>query len=361
MNSGLKLVSFVFGPVVFSVVLLLTVCWAVNSIRDSSAEGKKLSLFSLDADKGLAEQGYLWISILTPVVYFFVFGCVAWEGYSPELSAQGFAEFLKISTLPIGLLSLAIPLTILVSRIHATHQTSKQIEITRHKNNLDSYYAHRKAMFEYFDKINSIKYPGDIEGVFNINPRLHLRFFVDKGPSKGTPEVNGGMFDKALVTIAEIQSHIHEALQSEGDLDERIEDYADACTKIYHLAGVLGLSAIYEDLKGESDYESICRDANASKFEDLNFWCVGTSTDQLVGSYRYLRSFLRALCEFAGQDVSFFDQKKYPLIDKGKDYKSSSGYDVLDISFYMTLARDASLQQLLVRRKSAQVLVEQND
>jgi len=357
MRSGLELVFFVFTPAISAVVFLFIICWGFNFVRGFNAEeSNKIRLFSLDAEKGLAQQGYLWISICVPVFYFFAFGAVAWEGYAPEMSAQGFAEFLRVSTLPIGLLSLAIPLTILVSRIHATHQTSKQIEITRHKNNLDSYYAHRKAMFEYFDKIDPIDYPGAIKGVFNISPRLHLRFFIDKGPSKGTPEVNGEMFAKSLITIAEIQFNIHNALLSDAKLEERIGNYADACTKIYYLAGALGLSVIYEGIKGASDYDEIHFKPNASSYQDLTFWCLGSSTDQLVGAYRYVRSFLRALCEFAGQDVYFFDEKKYPLIDKGKNYRDFPGYDILDISFYMGLAREESLRELVLRSQAQRAL-----
>ncbi|MGN8344088.1 hypothetical protein ACLEJQ_10825 [Pseudomonas sp. SMV71] len=350
MHKNLELVAYIFGPLILSIIILQLVFGALNLYNTArSSVYKKLRLFALDADRGLAEQGYLWLSILSPIMYFFVFGSIAWEGYTPSLSGEGFKKFIELSALPLALLSLCIPLSVLIARVHATHQTSIQIETTRHKNNMDAYYAHRKAMFEYFGYLKEIKYPGDITGDFNAHPRLHLRFFIDKGPSNGTPEVNVEAFETSLKTVSEIQEHIHKALLRKSDPDSVINNYASACTKLIQLSSTLHLPCIYEDLVTRQGFYTLCQDSAQPADADLQFCSLGKDTDQLIGAYRYTRSFLRVLCEFAGYDVKFFNEKRYYSVDKGSGYKSDP-YSFRDISDHLRKASDISTNNKMARR-----------
>ena len=352
MSSIAEIAAYLLAPLVSCLIILPTIYFLINHLKEKNLPTfKRLRFFYLDADRGLAEQGLLWLSIVVPLVYFLVFGKLAWQNYSPDLSSTGFSEFLKISVLPLGLLSFSIPLSVLVARIHATHQTSVQIKITRHKNNLDSYYAHRKALFEYFAALKPLTYPGEIEGDFHVHPRLHLRFFLDKGPSNGTPDVNKEAFKDALKIITDIQEHIHNCLLPETKLNERIINYSQSCNKIYALAGTLSLPNIYDTLKAKSTLEQICLDSNLHKDQDIIFSGVGGSTEELIGAYRYIRSFLRTLCEFAGQDVSFFDKKLYPLIDKGNKYRESP-YTNFSIWLYVKKANEASLKNIVERHEN---------
>lgn len=353
MSSEMELTIYLIGPMIACLIILPLAYFFINRLKSKkSLNFRPLRFFYLDADRGLAEQGFLWLSIFMPTSYFSAFGILAWHNYSPDLSPEGFTEFLKISALPLGLLSLSIPLSVLVARIHATHQTSVQIQITRHKNNLDSYYSHRKAMFEYFDALKQIIYPGGIKGDFHAHPRLHLRFFLDKGPSNGTPEVNKKAFEDSIKKISEIQEHIHQCLLAESPIDKRIVNYSQSSKKIYELAGTLSLSNIYETLKEKSEDASICLDSNTKKDQDLIFSTIGQSTAELVGAYRYIRSFLRTLCEFAGQDVSFFDKKAYPMIDKGNKFKTSP-YTQTEIKYYLQEAHKANLKNIIERHKKS--------
>jgi len=70
------------------------------------------SSFKLDAKNGLLNQGLLWLAILLPISYFFVFGFIAWEGYTIEISSKGLIKFFEISKIPLTFISLALPLTI---------------------------------------------------------------------------------------------------------------------------------------------------------------------------------------------------------------------------------------------------------
>lgn len=332
MTPTIKLALCILAPLLLSYVVVQGAYSLINRHNAAKASAyKKLKVFSLDADRGLAEQGFLWLSIITPLIYFIVFGSFAWSDYTPSLTSEGFKKFIEISALPLALLSLTIPTTVLIARIHATHQTSVQIATTRHKNNIDSYYAHRKAMFEYFGSLNSIKYPGELEGDFYAHPRLHLRFFVDRGPTNGTPEINIRKFEQAISTLSEIQEHINIALTYGTQLEAFLEHYSLACTKIFELSGALHLPCIYENLKTENTEYVLCLDSSLPAEKDLKFNTVGFTTDHLIGAYRYTRSFLRVLCEFAGYDVSFFDQKKHLKIDKGDLYrlKPYTGLDTL--------------------------------
>jgi hypothetical protein len=350
MDEYFKLLICLIAPALTSVITVKIAFKFYNShITKTQKNHQTVYPFSPNTSKGLAEQGYLWLSIIAPIFYFIALGLYAWQGYSISVTSEGFSEFLSISKLPIGLLSLSIPLSILVARIHATHQTSLQIAATQTqiaatqvqiaatqvKNNMDGYYAHRKAIFEYFGALKPIKYPGDIEGDFHAHPRLHLRFFKDRGPINGTPAINTPQFESTIQTLAEIQLHIHTALLRETPHTTAALNYADACDKIYSLAGKLTLPNIYDTLKNSSLEHTIYDTVNLASPNNITFTRIGNSTNELIGAYRYIRSFMRVLCEFAGHDVDFFD-KKHHKIDKGGRYNAPpySYLDIADILMY---------------------------
>lgn len=359
MDEFFKLLACLILPFASSILIVKIAFKIYNSSKKQvDNQYKELTPFSLDASRGLAEQGYLWLSILAPVMYFFTLGYFSWQGYTISINSDGLSEFLRISTLPIALLSLSIPLSILVARIHATHQTSIQIAATNIKNNMDGYYAHRKAMFEYFGALKQITYPGDIEGDFHAHPRLHLRFFKDEGPANGTPKVDTAQFDSAIENLSAIKIHIHTALLKETPFITSALNYADACNKIYALAGLLTLPNIYEKLKSASKNYTIYDTVNLVSPHNITFTCVGSSTKELIGSYRYIRSYLRVLCEFSGYDVSFFDKKEYLPIDKGDKYNSHPYY-YLDISEILHHAQPSIHNLVMAQRKAQDQAMEQ--
>lgn len=103
----------------------------------------------------LLRQGFFWWAIVVPVLSFIYFGYFAWSGYSVSLDSEGFNEFIKISKLPMGLLSLSMPFVAIVIGVHRSIQTREQIEattnqitITKKKNSLDEYYAREKNFLD---------------------------------------------------------------------------------------------------------------------------------------------------------------------------------------------------------------------
>ncbi|WP_217438627.1 hypothetical protein [Pseudomonas putida] len=71
------------------------------------------------------------------------------------MSADGLNTFISISKLPLGLLSLSIPLVAIVASVHHSIQTEAQIssamtqiDLAEKKNSLDEYYAREKNLVE---------------------------------------------------------------------------------------------------------------------------------------------------------------------------------------------------------------------
>lgn len=109
----------------------------------------------------LLSQGMFWGGLIIPLVSFVYFGCYAWEGYSLSLNAAGLNEFISISKLPLGLLSLSIPFVAIVTSVHRSIQTQEQIstamsqiELAKKKNSLDEYYAREK---NFVDKCSFVE------------------------------------------------------------------------------------------------------------------------------------------------------------------------------------------------------------
>lgn len=108
--------------------------------------------YKIDA-KPLTQQTLFWLAIVIPIVSFIYFGLFAWWGKTPVFSAHGFERFIKISTLPLGLLSLAIPFTAVINNIHRTVQTNEQIKQAESKNKSDFYFSHRKNTIDIFSSL----------------------------------------------------------------------------------------------------------------------------------------------------------------------------------------------------------------
>ncbi|ENM6580644.1 TPA: hypothetical protein ACPKAL_003244 [Vibrio alginolyticus] len=117
MTEGQKLLGMVLIPLGLSFVFHLIFAL----ITGSGLKHIQLS------EEELAKQPLFWLSLELPFLYFLSTGYFAWEGYTLNISASGFNTFIKISTLPVGILGLSIPLAVLVSRLHSTKQTASQL------------------------------------------------------------------------------------------------------------------------------------------------------------------------------------------------------------------------------------------
>jgi hypothetical protein len=281
--------------------------------------------FGLHPEKGLMNHGLLWFSILTPVLYFITIGYVSWEPYTLNMSSEGFAKFISISTLPLAILSLAIPLPVLVSRFHATQQTATQIKVTKLKNNIDIFYAHRKAMFEYFDRIPKVKFEGAPECDFKVHPRLHINAFRGSKPEQGSPTIFEEFFKSIESNLFSARTMAHHTL-TEEDVHRRLAFYRDSCIALWEVSRRLLIGEMFSTI---SDNSIAIKEIQRTNPRETYVITVGQTTSELIGSYRMCRTFYRILCEFSGYESDFFktvDNEDYifTAIDSGRRYTELS-------------------------------------
>lgn len=108
---------------------------------------KWLNLWKFDYRKSLIAQKLFWACLLIPCCLFLSFGYIAWQSYSIDLTSKGLEEFIKISKLPLALLSTAIPFGAIAASFHSTEQTGKQI------SNAKSAQAYEQQLQKYHESI----------------------------------------------------------------------------------------------------------------------------------------------------------------------------------------------------------------
>ena len=315
-----SLLALIFLPILIPIL-------AVAGILGSGAWDfqRFKSTLALNEESGLSEQGLLWISILSPFLYFLALGAVSWVGHSVSLTSEGLKTFLSISALPLGALSLALPLSVLVSRLHATKQTAKQIKITQQRNNLDLFHSHRKELFSYFSQIGEVQYLDCLTGKFKVHPRVHKIFFTGK-PENGVPLINEGAFK-------DIESELSSA---RWQLDSIIRDVnpqltysfyiANFCSTIYRLSEKLGLPEIYVELA----QNSLLVPTKLNDREQMELLTVGKTTDEAVAAYRYAKGYFHNLCDFAGREQEAVEDDELKYIDAGGKFRTIKAEKIIE-------------------------------
>ncbi|MGV2937770.1 hypothetical protein ACIPUA_22540 [Providencia sp. AGC89] len=219
--------------------------------------------FKIDA-KPLTQQTLFWLAIVIPIVSFIYFGLFAWWGKTPVFSAHGFERFIKISTLPLGLLSLAIPFTAVINNIHRTVQTNEQIEQTKNKNNLDLLFSHKKSFVEYINSrvlepfnvsIYMIDYTPennvqDFEQKFKVtNPYLLYKsvYSINDANLMSTPTPNVSI--KYLNEVSSLWSDLSFLIEKishpnfeENKNSDIVETYKNLESKIFEIIKIIHLS-----------------------------------------------------------------------------------------------------------------------
>ncbi|HEM8137763.1 TPA: hypothetical protein U2M34_000619 [Providencia rettgeri] len=119
-------------------------------------------------DESLDKQPLFWFAVLSPIVLFLIFGVIIWKDYIPDLSKAGLDKFAEISKFPLAVLALSPIFGVIVSNIHKTIQTKKEIQVTEVKNISDSFYSHNKYIIEELKSISGNKEGFELE--------LNIRF-----------------------------------------------------------------------------------------------------------------------------------------------------------------------------------------
>ncbi|QNH04454.1 hypothetical protein HNQ27_17405 [Pseudomonas sp. B11D7D] len=321
--EAVKLFICIFLPPVVSALMIQAIA-ARKAQRKPSIEGAFNYLLSFNPEKGLIHQGPLWLSLITPFLYFLTLGMFSWPEYRIDISSDGFRNFFQISALPLAVLSTSIPLAALTSRLHATQQTALQISATKSKNNTDIFFSHRKALFEYFDRIGTVEHEGKIEGKYKAHPRLHKHAFGLLDQSIGLPEVQKEYFTEIERNLWSARTLTHHTI-AESDFRKSLAFYKGACDSLYRLSYMLILPEIYKEIFEKSFVVKENKDINT---RNAYTQTIGSTTSELIGAYRYTVSFYRILCEFSGYDSDFFNDidnndNDLVVVDGGKRYLHS--------------------------------------
>ena len=295
-------------PVIVIAVILGNGSWLFERLQ---------STLTLHEDRGLSEQGLLWVSILSPFLYFLALGAISWSGYSISLTSDGLKVFLSISALPIGALSLSLPLSVLVSRLHATKQTAKQIKITQQKNNIDLFYSHRKELFSYFSQIGEVEYLACLTGKFKVHPRVHKVFFSGK-PEDGIPLVNQEAFEDIERELSSARWQLDAVIRDVNPQLTYSFYIVNFCSAIYRLSQKLGLPEIYVELSEKSTLIPTKLDGQ----EDVELLTVGKTTDEAVAAYRYAKGYFHNLCDFAGREPDRKENEEFKYLEMSGKFRT---------------------------------------
>lgn len=259
-------------------------------------------IMTLHTEKSIGHQGIFWFSIILPMVYFFLLGSLAWSGYTFRFDAEGFKTFVSISALPLGVLSLAIPLSASVSRFHATKQTAKQIQIVSQKNNIDLFHAHRKEFFSYFEQIGEVNLLINLTALNKPHPRLHKIFF--KGdPKYGTPTADKDKFDEVDKLLESTRGNLISILDDvnpQVSLGLYIEIF---CRDVMRLANMMGLQEVIDLCMSSPRYPCNIKGVR------YNLETVGKTSDEAIASFKCIENFYNNLCDFAYYKSSYFDNE----------------------------------------------------
>lgn len=241
----LKLISLVFIPFLLPALLIL----ASSEGRDKEKFPSQLKymsyLLSLKAQLGLHAQLLFWLTITIPFFGFLTTGFYAWDGYELDISSQGFTTFLNISTLPIAVWGLCLPLAVLVARLHATIQTAEQIAIAQGSASRDQL----KLNAEQFDNAKDhftiqldktwATNPGVLTGSFRelifSSSSLFVGVFHSSNTRTGLVPCN----EKSIESLHSTQKTFLKMMKREGK-----ENHAH----IVHLLSNLGISTDKDDL-----------------------------------------------------------------------------------------------------------------
>ncbi len=308
----MQLLILVIAPFILALITVLIIFARGNHLCDKI----KFSL-TLHPELGLVKQGLLWLAILSPVYYFFSIGYFAWQGFDIDLTAIGFNKFITISVLPLALLSLAIPLSVLVSRLHSTEQSAKQIEIVSYKNNLDTYRSHRQELFAYYEQIGETDFLDCVKVKFRIHPRLHRNFFKGS-PKDGLPAPIEEAFNDIESELTSARWAIDRVIRDVNS-DMTLSSYLGACSTLFRLSEKLGIQEIYIDLANKGVLVPVKLQKQP---ETESLLTIGTTTDELVAAYRIAKSYYINLCDFSGigHNLQLTEEMKY--IDVGGKFRT---------------------------------------
>ncbi|WP_435037172.1 hypothetical protein [Pseudomonas neuropathica] len=259
-----------------------------------------LYFLSLNPDHGLERQPLFWLTIAIPVLLAILLGLPLWITHSFEFTETGYATFLRISKLPIGVISLAIPLGVLIGKLHGAKQVAVQIENTRRQiknterdNNTKLYISH----FEHFCKnVDFIEHSlktryselliDDTAPIIN-KPELYRKYYPESSIHVGVMPRSEEFKEITRTRLKQLQDSFKKLMQLENDYN--IEEGIEALRMVEHILLLVQADTAYCFNKTKSIFkksQTIREDLKKTFYYGIN---------QQGKDYKYQTSFLTTL------------------------------------------------------------------
>ena len=161
-------------------------------------------------EKNLLTLPILWVTVSIIILTSLTLGFIIYLNTPliKDLSANGFNNFVKIFSVPLGVLALIIPIVGLLAANHRSSQTSRAITTSNSQNNFSNYYKHLE---EFKKHCNELKTKEDLHFGFKeikeIDSRIIHKILYPDAKDKGIiiPTIQQ---IKLLQTILEIYHYI---------------------------------------------------------------------------------------------------------------------------------------------------------
>lgn len=247
-----------------------------------------LGCYKID-ERPLYKQKIFWVSSLSPFYWFLTLGFTVWNGCSLSFNAQGYRNFLEISTLPLSILAFTIPVAVFIGHLHRTVQTAVQINRTEYANQLSSdkhlietiankIYRIQKSIESlnstFFDdlsnKLLTLGLPEELNKKFKT-ALLNGTFYANLSPYIGTKE-HQMFFQKErksfkqqneiwIIILSSFSQHIHRLGVFENMLkscDKDILNHKEIVSRSSNELGDLVQDAYSSLLREERLFEYLC-------------------------------------------------------------------------------------------------------
>ncbi|EMB3080660.1 hypothetical protein EX227_03440 [Providencia rettgeri] len=233
------------------VMLLITIAvlFAISYlVTGAYLKGSREVTFEIKSDS-LDKQYLFWLGIIVPIGIFFYLEYFVFLSNEINFDSAGFSIFFDESKLPLGVLALSPIFGVIVSNIHRTIQTEKQISVSEQKNISDSFYAHHKFIIDEFKSISE-KY-GDIDKglVLTVSSpnALYKKIYKNSNISNGANDRISNEFLHSLnsyldLILFELASILHNAsnIKTSKNNDfikmvQNLSELIDESLKYFHI------------------------------------------------------------------------------------------------------------------------------
>lgn len=284
--------------------------------------------------KPLTEQYLFWATLRIPLVSFIWFGCFAWANIELSMDADGYNTFLSASKLPLGLLSLSIPLAVIVNNVHRTIQTNKQIEETEKKNKNDIFYSHQKFIIENINSIKTgeidIKYP---YGMFTFELKiskpfkLYKEIFPYSSINDNIFEVSNRFLGHTIEHWREILNNINQIKSDNSSIEEKLSSINEienslAKIRVHMGASTIGANTKFIAYRESKDFITALPSESAVKsFIDAHLKVYNEILD-IINITMTADTFLKEILLFTQTEENYFpDYMNMGFSKKSDSYK----------------------------------------